>query len=335
MFIYCELGVGRGIPGDAPVRPNTGNVTLQRQWDNTKPAGYSVPLTDSNSIKSLYAYDAWGNVSSTTDPNGNVSSFVVNGCSGATKSAYPTSVTVGGLTLAQTWDCSGGLLKTATDPNLVQTKRTYDNLGRTTLIQEAFGTLTERQTAIQYTEISTDIGGSLPLTVTTKSDLAAKADQLLVTTKKFDQRGQIAESVQPDGSITRHLSPVAFSWESFTYEAVSNPYVSGTESTAGWTLTWRDQLGRVSRTSHYSGSDLPYPWGNNTASSGSTTSVYNGYSTISQDENNRSRQVIVDAQGRLKTVVEDQRNSGYATTYTYDGLDNLTGVNQGGLPHKR
>ena len=30
MFIYCELRVGRGIPGDAPVRPKRGQQLCER-----------------------------------------------------------------------------------------------------------------------------------------------------------------------------------------------------------------------------------------------------------------------------------------------------------------
>ena len=105
------------------------------------------------------------------------------------------------------------------------------------------------------------------------------------------------------------------------------------EATAGWTLTQRDQLGRIVYTTSYTGSDPPYPWGNNLTSSGASSSIYNGYSTLSKDQANRSRQTIVDAQGRLKTVTEDPGvdRLGYLTTYTYDALDNLKTVNQGGL----
>ena len=49
MFIYCELGVGRGIPGDAPVRPETGPGPVLRgsgavpaadEWKSTESAWY-------------------------------------------------------------------------------------------------------------------------------------------------------------------------------------------------------------------------------------------------------------------------------------------------------
>jgi RHS repeat-associated protein len=51
---------------------------------------------------------------------------------------------------------------------------------------------------------------------------------------------------------------------------------------------------------------------------------------VSGNAGSISRQSTTDAQGRLVQVIEDPAGNNYLTAYTYDALDNLTGVTQAG-----
>jgi len=315
----------------------TGNPTKETSWDSTMGA-YSNPLSPSNSISTSHTYDAGGNVTSTTDPNGVATSYAYGNpfsCPSAdgTRFANPFSMTKAGLTTQFRWDCGVALPTYTVDPNGVTTKRTYDNLGRTTLLQEAWTLGTERQTLISYNETAVD--PKVPLIVTTSKDLTTTGDLLYITTQKFDQRGQAAMQ-QVGDATTQHLGPVVYGGAS--YEATANPQFATADATAGWARTTRDTMGRPNRVDYFAGGTPPFPWGNNPSLTASATTNYNGYSTTIIDENFNVRQQIVDGAGRLASVTEDPTSShqttlpilNYLTSYQYDFHDNLTAACQNG-----
>jgi RHS repeat-associated protein len=300
---------------------STGNAHYKRDWDDAM-AGYSNPLTDGNSIKTQYGYDGWGNITSVTDPNGIPTTYVIDKC----VSSYPSAVTRAGLTMYEDWDCSSGLLKSVKDPNDVETKRTYDSLGRVSQVREAPDKSLERQANVTYSEVS----GTFPIEVTTKRALTTTTDNALVTTQKTDQRGHAAWTQRPDNTYVEHLTPVVVSADQATYEAESNPYYTTGDATMGWKRAKRDRMGRVVEVAFYSGSATPPPWGSNSAISGTITTAYNGYSSTVTDESGRNRQMTADGAGRLSGVVEDPGGLNYFTKYGYDFRDNLTKVTQAG-----
>ena len=116
-------------------------------------------------------------------------------------------------------------------------------------------------------------------------------------------------------------------------EAVSNPYRTSSDGTAGWTRTCHDNMGRVIEVMHFDGSSQPAPWGTNASSSGSSTITYDGPQSTVTDEAGKQRASIVDALGRLESVKENPNGASpypYTTSYTYDALGGLTAVSQSG-----
>src|SRR5205823_12031716 len=91
------------------------------------------------------------------------------------------------------------------------------------------------------------------------------------------------------------------------------------ESTWGYTTYGYDALGRTAQVTQPDGSII--------------TTSYSGNITTVTDEAGKKRQSTTDGLGRLTQVVEDPGASphlNYATSYSYDTLDNLTSVLQNG-----
>jgi hypothetical protein len=98
----------------------------------------------------------------------------------------------------------------------------------------------------------------------------------------------------------------------------------------GWTRTKYDLNGRVSEIEHFSGSDMPAPWGTNANSTGKKVVQYNGVETRQQDEAGKWVYQESDALGRLVKVTEDPMGGlNYQTAYQYDTQDDLVTVCQG------
>jgi RHS repeat-associated protein len=335
---------------DSPT--STGNLTSERSWDSTM-SGYSNPLSASNSIVVTHTYDVSGNQITTTNANNVLTSSTFDQCasSNGLRFAYPSSVATAGLTTSSniTWDCQSGLQISSKDSNSVKTVQGYDDRGRPTMICEAAEAITlqgaqyvcqwtdasgGRQTKMSYVESSSS---GLPYIVNTSKDLYTRGDLVYFSSQKFGQLGQIAVS-NPGDTTTQHLGPTVSG--GFTYSATSNPqFQAGGDGTAGWTRTTADTMGRVTKVEYYSGQNPPLPWGATSTPTASSSTNYDGYSSTISDESNNKKQQLVDAAGRLKTVIEDPTAGhqgsvpalNYSTNYTYDFNDNLKIVDQSGL----
>jgi YD repeat-containing protein len=111
------------------------------------------------------------------------------------------------------------------------------------------------------------------------------------------------------------------------YTITSTPFTypaSDTESTMGWTREKLDKAGRVIEVKHYRGAAKPAPFGNNTQVTGTRTVAYSGSTTQVTDEANKVTSTVVNALGRIESAT----NPAGTTSYTYNVLDNLTGVTQ-------
>jgi RHS repeat-associated protein len=333
-----------------------GNVTQTSRWDSTK-GGYTNPLTPANSLLTSNQYVAWvsgatGKLTSTTDARGVQTRFTY-GTVGAFTDLYPTTIESAYNTPVQhsetrEYDFNSGVVTKVTDDNSISTKTVYDAMGRTILVQEAFGSVDERQTATQYFDSERR--------VVLRSDLTANADAKLVTVQHYDQLGRIRLTRElEDSSVsqaetsetigikvqTRYLATSGSS-----YVLSSNPYRSttsqnGTETTMGWTRTKSDVAGRVVEVQTFGGNGLPAPWANNTASTGTVSTSYNADLITVTDQAQKLRRSKVDALGRLVRVDEPVSVSGtdqlddssgnprQATDYAYDALGNLRTVTQG------
>ena len=114
-------------------------------------------------------------------------------------------------------------------------------------------------------------------------------------------------------------------------EVTSNPFRDGSESSMGWTRTSRDTTGRPVELRHYSGSALPAPWGQNAATTGASTTLYDGPKTTQTDPAGVKLESTVDGAGRLVRVIENPGGTSgtvHATNYQYSALGNLVRVEQ-------
>jgi RHS repeat-associated protein len=335
-------------PNNAP--NTTANVTHELHWrsrdKNGNPLGlptgnpvtYPPTLTAANAAITGHTYGPGGALTSTTDPNGNTTSYTVNQCSFSGGFAYAGTITLPtNWPLTQTPDCNTGLIVSSTNVNSVTTTKSYDNIGRVTQIAIA----ATRETNITYTDPSCSgtpciVTSETPATIKTARDLNTTGDGSVFQIQTLDQRGQVYLT-QNNDIYVETLPRLASG--NFTYEAVSNPFRStngtlagSTDATLGWTRTIYDQMGRVNEVDHFDGATPPAPWvsTNNTPASFSSMS-YNGNTTTITDEATPGhvKTQTVDGLGRLQSVTEDPSGLNYLTNYNYDVGDNLTTVCQG------
>jgi RHS repeat-associated protein len=301
-----------------------GNVLQQRQWDSTK-GSQTTPLTSANAIITTNTYDSYGNLLTTQNPRGYITQYTYGTvCTygpGAVTGLYPTQIvqaygTSDARTFTFTWDCYGGVKITDRDENHNLTRTFgYDPYSRITSVQEG----SVRKTGTAYNDANR--------TITATRDKAVVNDQLLAELTRIDTLGGVREAVDAAGNIVRSNYLVQ-SGTGFSFELISNPYVTQSESTMGWTRTKRDTLGRVVEVAKFSGAALPDPWGSNSSLTGAATNSYSANCTTATDEGGVSRTSCVDGLGRLTSVTENGISS--TTTYGYDALDNLTSVTQPG-----
>lgn len=324
--------------------PNTNS--LAGNPSSIQRSGTGIPQT----LSTQYVYDTYGNTTQVVDPNGNVTFYNRAGCS---VPVYPGYVIKAyGTALAEQtnfwWDCASGLLTETQDPNSIATKWTYDAIGRPTLVQAALGAADESDTAYIYSEPLT---AAAPIVVSECRDLTSNvclpwlnsgggsANGGVVTTRKFDQRGQLVSSVSGDTTVVS-LNRIAVPGDSASYDAVSNPFIATADASMGWTRRKYDQEGRLVATDYFGGDTCsgggpcPYPWGSDNSNIGEATVVYNGAASAPfngtqwtvTDEVGNSRTLENDGLGRLAFVQEG--SFGYTTSYGYD-VDRLSSVTQG------
>ena len=163
------------------------------------------------------------------------------------------------------------------------------------------------QTLFTYTNSNTII--------TTMSDEFAYLDQNLLSTKTLDGLGREIESrTYEDGgsyiSVDRTYDAAGRPYQ------VSNPYRPG--DPVLWTTTTYDSLNRMLNVTGPDGGATVYSYANN--------------QTTVTDPAGKDRTTTTDALGRLTQVNENPSGVNYATTYSYNVLDNLLTVHQpGGL----
>ncbi|HEX8845109.1 MAG TPA: RHS repeat-associated core domain-containing protein [Pyrinomonadaceae bacterium] len=92
----------------------------------------------------------------------------------------------------------------------------------------------------------------------------------------------------------------------------SNPFRNG--ETPVWTTTVYDELSRVTSVT--------------TPDNAVSTISYSGSSVTVTDQTGKKQKSVSDALGRVTQVYEDPNGVNWLTSYTYDTLDNLTGVSQ-------
>ncbi|NDQ55551.1 MAG: RHS repeat protein [Acidipila sp.] len=293
-----------------------GNLTQLSRWLNTTNTWLNTTNT----------YDDLGNLLSSTDPGTHTTRFSYSD-NWANTACVPSGVnTYGYRTLATNalnqrvknsyFPCTG-LAQSIRDENDIVANRlghifTYDFINRPLTI----GQPDLNNPAQDITETSYNYhGDTLPPTVTRTDGITSSLN--LVTTAIFDDMGRGKQrqlNSDPDG--TTYLDTT---YDGFGRKAtVSNPYRSVSDSTYGITSYVYDALSRVIKV-------IP-PDGTSNANNVST--VYAGNCATVSDQAGKKRQSCTDSLGRMVKLMEDPGGLNYETDYTYDALDNLTGVNQ-------
>ncbi|HEX3252822.1 MAG TPA: RHS repeat-associated core domain-containing protein [Pyrinomonadaceae bacterium] len=301
-----------------------GNPTRTGSWLNTTGTYiYTYPR-----------YDILGNVVSTKDARGNVSTISFaddfgDGSNPGTSTQNPATPTFALATLftsppptpgapAHTarsqYDYSTGLLTGFRDRNNVVTQTIYnDPFNRPTQVKSALGISGVETHATTYYAPQTVLGLTLSRNDTlTVSDLNSVDDASIRAWTVTDGYGRTAEawSRDPLGDVK-----VVTVYDALgRVKQTSNPFRPTSES-AAYSANVYDLAGRVTSVT--------------TPDNAVVNTSYVGNTVTVTDQAGKSRKSVTDALGRLIEVDEDPAGLNYQTTYAYDVLDNLTTVTQG------
>jgi RHS repeat-associated protein len=265
-------------------------------------------VSGSTYVTTTNSYDDLGNLRSTTDANGDTTSFdytdnYSDGVNHNTQ-AFVTQTTLPNTGVAHVlknkyyWPT--GMLYQATDQNSQVTTYSYDSMWRPTTTSYPDG----GQTTLSYPD---------PNTITKAVKLSSTASDN--STLKFD-------GFQRENQI-QHASPSGTAFVDVTYDAlgrpatISNPYFNTTDPTYGTVAASYDPLDRVTKI---------------TLQDGSSSSVDYTQPTcpVMTDEAGKKIKQCSDGLGRLISVFEDPTGLNYETDYQYDALGNLLRIDQKG-----
>jgi YD repeat-containing protein len=290
-----------------------GNLTSTTKWLNggTSPKTQTVYSTQGMSIKTI---DAMGNATQISyDATGMFPNQI----------QYPTAANGVAHIEKFSYDANIGKITSHTDQNSQPTTFGYDSMRRLTGVTYPTGGGSE---TYQFND------SSFPRSFTYTRTISATTN--LVQVRTVDGLGrpiQTALTSDPDGTTytARAYDPLGGVSQVYNPTRCSTPTTNCGESTWGVTTNFYDALGRTCLVVPPDGT---LPSGNPCASQPSNTvfTSYAGNTTTVTDQASKRRQTTTDGLGRLTQVTEDPGGLGYITTYSYDALDNLTGVVQNG-----
>ncbi len=182
-----------------------------------------------------------------------------------------------------------------------------DVLDRPTKVIRAHGVSSmQNQTTFSYDDANR--------IVTTASDLNSNTDGALVSKGLYDSLGRTIEMRQHEGGSNYIAFQTQYDALGRAYK-VSNPFRPWQSESAVWTISVFDALGRVTSVT--------------SPDNAAVTTSYTSNAVTVTDQAGKARKSVTDALGRLTTVYENPSGLNYQTSYSYDVLDNLTGVTQG------
>jgi YD repeat-containing protein len=189
--------------------PEKGNLTKEEVWLSAEDK--TNPVTEKN-------YDDYGNVISTTDARGNVSTVTYDSAT----HTWPETVTnTLGHTIKNTYDPATGQILTATDPNNQTSRNTYDTFNRpeavfgpnddethpSTWYEYDVATTPAKITVCLREEDNTDAPNKirttysfvdgLGRTIQSKTEADDPTKQVVIGTVTFDSRGKGKERYHP------------------------------------------------------------------------------------------------------------------------------------------
>ena len=300
-------------------KTNRGNVTGVQTFSNVAAGTSSTKYTK---------YDLFGNAVELDVSCCAVKAFTFGG---SNYYSQPLSVRDGStsgpnLTTSYQYNFNTGLATQATDPDGLNTTFQYDNAWRLLTVTAPTGATTT-------TQFDKDANQNDQLAYKEQVTYTDTVSKTIATKSWFDGAGRVLRSGTGAGSSPSSFDAVATVYDSMGRVAKqSNPYTGNSSGTGTglcpalspnqmcWTTNTYDKRSRVTV--------VTLPDGQTVQTSYSTTAA----TVTVTDQVGRQRKTEVDGLGRLIKVSEQDTTSGllsWDTTYSYDVLDNLTGVNQG------
>jgi YD repeat-containing protein len=284
---------------DSPIK---GNLTKKEVWC------YNFLTTLESLFATHYAYDEYGNCTSTIDALGNetITSYE------KVYHTYPENITNAlGHIQEFTYDAVTGQILTSTDSNNNTTRNEYDEFGR---LSRVFGPDDDSDYPRIWYEYDME---SFPTKVITYTREEKNADKVLTSYTFYDGLSRViqnkseaedaAKSVVKDTVLYNSKGQIKKKWLPY-FAARSSDYSPPDDANPN-SICEYDPLGRVTLNINADG-----------------TSNYTSYSAWVRDvtdENGQRKRFTQDAYGNLIKVEEFNDTEIYITTYIYDILDNL------------
>ena len=319
---YLAVGAPSGCPASSSIPRgnvtsvtrhcfvNCADVTTHNWYDET---GQLIKLLDGKQQN----YTTYSYLDSFDSTYGGPSSGQTN--TYLTSETLPTTNGVA-HTLSWAYAYYNGQVAESTDQNKNQTKYCYLSGGCSGNL-EPWGRLKEvdEPQSLGRTTMSYSDEGDTP-SVTTATDISAAPSLQKVVTTTMDGLGRTFLTNVQDGTSTGINTSTTYDGLSRIYQK-SNPYQSTNDSTYGQYMYTYDPLSRISRI------DNP-----DTTPHTFNTTVYSGNSVTYTDEDGHKSTRTYDGFGRLVQVLEPNSANvpTFATTYTYDALNDLKTVTQNG-----
>ena len=272
-----------------------GNNTRQEDW-----------ISGTAYASTTKTYNAFGLVATSTDRNGNATSYVYD-----FYNLYPATTTNALLQKTQAfYNYSNGKVKQSTDPNGRLTRNLFDAVGR--LAETAQSNVTAPTTyattsAYSYTDNSSppsSIRRTDYLNAATSTDTYEYYDGLnrLIQTRKSSQAANV---YAVSDRVYNKAGEMAST--SLPYFSSGSSFTSPTATAALYANYFYDPLRRVTKISN---------------AVGDTTNTYDQWKTTTTDPDGNIKDYLKDAFGNLTNVIEHSSSIG-TTTYAYDALNYL------------
>lgn len=324
--------------------PTAGNVTKVSRRDDRGDADAG----NDTEVETSATYGAYGNSSTATDANGNVTQLFYDD----ETHALPTRVVTdplngtGAQTTITAYDKWTGLVTSATDPNGQLTTVDYTNrllnavdpFGRPGMTRSPAGTAAGGATL--YRKVYTFYEDAARR-LRTESDLKTEGDGLLKSRTTSDELGRILLAEKNEGGSSYTISSRTVYAQAGRVTLQSSP--AQNSQPESWSRTTRDVYGRVVESATFGGAAQPSATAaaNTIANwTGSVTTTYTANTKTITDQAGRKRRTVADAMGRLVRVDEPDKGTGVLddgsgnpvqpTSYEYDTMGNLRKVVQGG-----
>ncbi|MCP1846752.1 MULTISPECIES: glycine-rich domain-containing protein [unclassified Bradyrhizobium] len=278
-----------------------GNNTRQEDW-----------ITGTQYASSTKTYNSYGLVATSTDRNGNATSYVYDGYN-----LFPATTTNALLQKTQfLYNSSNGQVKWSSDPNSSLTKNTFDGLGRLTAVAvSSTSTPTSYATTTEYAYVDS----TSTLSYIKRLDYVQAASSS-DSYQYFDGLNRIVQDRKASQTAGTYIASDRTYNPAGLLASASLPYFSSNASSTAATTT-----SALFTSTTYDALQRPLTVVN---AVGTTTNAYGKWTTTTTDPNGNVKDYWSDAFGNLVNVVEHGSTLA-TTTYEYDPLNNLATTTDG------